>query len=348
MPRKPNPSKKKRLIIGLLIILVLSYLGYNISVDISKTNKSVKLFSNKSISSLLDTLVLQDQSGFTLLGQIRSSTALIATNQNDFVDSEVLVNKISHEINSVVTAEDEVQSNTELETLNRVYQLRLAAVDSMIRCFYSLVNETGLNQVGNCLESVAGTFNNADIQYRQLNNFENKYGSGVGSAWVLGNSQWSQSSVYDWATQLATQLQLNGVHSVNVPSWSVSPTPVRYSSSGYDVLPPTQSITVSVVINNNGSYIENNVPVTLELLASDNTVIATRRSTVSLLPSGVLPIKGNVAQSNSVNLTLNQFAVNYSHEYYVSLQVGPLLEQSGTAITKNIKIDIAPNYTVPT
>ncbi len=326
----------------------MSYLSYNISVDINKTNKSVKLFSNKSISSLLDTLVLQDQSGYSLLDQIRSSTALISTNQNVFVESEVLVNKISREISSVVTAEDEVPLNAQLETLNRVYQLRLTATDSMIGCFYSLVNETGSTQIGNCLESVAGIFNSADIQYRQLNNFENRYGSGVSSAWVLGSSQWSQSSVYDWATQLATQLQLNGVHSVNVPSWSVSPTPVRYSSGGYDVLPPTQSITVSVVINNNGSFIENNVPVTLELLASDNTVIATRRSTVSLLPSGVLPVKGNVAQSSSVNLTLNPFSVNYSQEYYVSLQVGPLIDQSGTAITKNIKIDIAPNYTVPT
>ncbi len=348
MPSKPRNSKKKRIVFVFLIILIFVYLGYNVSVDIKRTNFSIRDFSNKSISSLIASLVMADHSSPLLLNQIRSSSAVVSANQNVISDTIVLKSQISSEITAISEAINENPGIQQLRALYNIYATRMIATDNLLRCFYGFISASGSSDSGNCFTTSANSYNTADQAYKSLLTFEKKYGFFVNSVWTLGNNQWTASSVLGWATTLSTELQLNGSYSLDIAAWTVSPAPVRFDSNGLDVLPPATIVSVSFAIANNGSYIEQNIPISVTVKETSTGIQTIKRSEISLLPMQV-PSYGNYQNiSDSKYLTLGPFPVSYGQTYTIYLQVGPVGNQPNTGVSKSVNIQVAPDATTTT
>ncbi len=348
MAKRTKSSKRKQIVALLLIALLLSYVGFNISVDISKTDKSVGVFINKSVSTALESLMLEDQSNQKLLNQIRSSTEVISSNLNILSIGQTLISQVQTELNSISYAKYENPNIYSIEQIDKVYLIRLTATNDLMNCFYQVLSVTSSGDLSSCLLNVTSQFKQADNIYNEIYKREKKFGLNITSNWVLDNSSWSSSSINQWAVQLVNDQQVNGNYSVNVVSWAISPTPVRYNSNGYDVLPPTQSIDVSAVIQDNGTYIEDNVPIKLTFQPTNSSISVVKNLSVSLLPLGAVPFGKYNNLSSSKYVNIGPISVNYSQSYSVSLQVGPVNGQLNTGSSQSAQIQIAPNYTVPT
>lgn len=142
------------------------------------------------------------------------------------------------------------------------------------------------------------------------------------SGWITNASAWEPAGLAIFAQSIASASNLFAVHDVMLTTASVTPSP-ETSVGATSVLPPTNQISVTLVIYNNGNLVERRVPVEATIQAqstTSGTAPSRARTEVSRTLVAVSP-----AQYRAIDLPA--LRVTRGITYLLTVQVGPTPSQ---------------------
>jgi len=131
------------------------------------------------------------------------------------------------------------------------------------------------------------------------------------SRWITTSSTWQIGAVASQVDLVAASTTLRATHQLGLSVVQVMPpaipSPTGAVNSGLSVLSPTKTVTLNVVLTNNGSVDEPHASVTFTLASQPSGATATRKRTASVpatRSASLAPVTFSVAPGHSYQLTV--------------------------------------------
>jgi hypothetical protein len=146
------------------------------------------------------------------------------------------------------------------------------------------------------------------------------------SRWVQSQDVWSQARLTDFARAVGGSTSLAVTHDMVLVLVSLNPEPI--STGGTTTIPPTSSVRVTLVVANNGTVAETQVPVVASVQGSQS-------------PQEVSRVNIDIQPNEHVSVPLPPLAVSPGGTYTLTSSVGPVAGETHTqdnSLTSTFKV----------
>ncbi len=158
------------------------------------------------------------------------------------------------------------------------------------------------------------------------------------SQWITNPSAWKPTGLATFAQSVASASNLFAVHDVMLTTAAITPS-AETSVGAVSVLPPTNQVSVEVVIYNNGNLSEQRVPVEATIQPQSTSSGATPSATKTEVSRKLVTIH----PTRYLAVDLSALRVTKGTTYLLTIQVGPTSSQPlSPSDQETFTIQIAP------
>ncbi len=332
--KKRRRSKFTNYLRKLVALAIFGVLIFEIGVDVRGGTPVQQSVNSQSFASALAPIIVNDSLDKTLLNKIRAQAG--QPNILPKLVSESLTLELSTEQNYIQVQKLVAKTHNYYfgNFFANAFLARSKGAKLLADIFSQIGNGRSFSTLEYKLEESLTLFRSGDSQYEQAITKIHSATSAVnlaGSRWLTPSRYWNDSSVLSWFETVFNSPELSNISQLSLVTWSISPQPVNFTQVGQmPILPPTSSVSVTVVVKNESVSEVNNVIISA-ILSDQNGKQETKSSMTTL------------SQYQSESITLGTFSTISSGNYQLSIQVATLNNSGVSGDSKSAEFTIAPS-----